>query len=422
MRFTILLCLVLFVVTFAKQDLYVRKAPRWSAELPDDTAYIYGVGMATVKGDLAIARKKAEQDALLKVSQSLKSVIKGHVKSKMSTVVNGGETKISDQYDEAIELFTQNTLTDCKIIKAAIVKKEKTYWVLAALDKEAYDKRMNKHFYDAVAIATEALKATYPVEASGSVSFLSVVNRLEQGLDAVGRFWGVPMKAVVNGREVVLNVAIPQRFEELFSELSLKSSVNGVVQYNGGVEDPVGVFIEWGGRPVSDLSLRWEANTPIAINDTPNKNGFVKLDISYLNAGDGVVTLKAMPDVNSLVWKLKNKGVSIVVTPTAEIRVQAAPKEVYVVFGADTRDFVNWLTSNGEAVLSQSGTGMELTLTHGKAKLSRGLYHVRSTGVLKLQGAQLRVERIGVTGVGRTEAEAMEQSKETLYKKLLSVL
>lgn len=427
MRIILLLVSVSMLLTpvVAKRHLYVRKAPKWSAELPDDTAFIYGVGMASVKGDLEVARKRAEKDALLKVSQTLSSVIKGSIKTSMQSVSDGSNAKTIDSYDEEIALFTQSTLTDCKIINAAIVKKDNTYWVLAALDKAAYDKKMNAHLHNAVAIATEALEATYPKSLHERVSFLSIVNRLEQGLDALKDFWGRPMKATINGSEVILNVEIPRRFEKIFSEIRIKSRVKGVVQVtsSGELSDTVGVHITWNGHRVSDVPIRWEANKSVQVKSVPNRDGFAQLAFTSIQSGDGIVTMKAMPDLNSLVWKLKNRGVPVGGLSSAEIRVQKAPQEVYVLFGSETRLFVQWLSSRGEVIVSQnSGMGLELKVQQENPKLSRGLFNVRTQGTLKIQGAYNRVETVSVVGVGRSESEAAQRSLEELYKKLLQHL
>lgn len=423
MWYRLLLCFCV-VSAVCAGGLYVRKAPQWSFEIPQDSSCIYGVGVATLHGDVALARKRAEKDALLKISQTLKSVVVGSVKSRQKALVIGGEPVDLTQYDEAIEVFTQSTLTDCRIVSSVIVKKDKTCWVLASLNKSAYDKKINAHFYNAVDIAASALEATYTYSEQEEISFVSLVNRLVQGLDAVEEFWGVPMRASVNGKEVVLNVAIPERFEELFSELSLSANSQGplLLTSTEALSGDIGVFVRWRGIPVKDISLIWNAGRSVKIVEKQNRNGFVPLVFSELPAG-GPVSVEAFPDVNSFLWMLKKRGVTVGGIPSVTLRVQAVPKKVHVVFGAHTREFVNWLTASGEAVLSQEGLGLELQIEQTPARLKRGLFHVSAAGELKLQGVNgSRIERVSVTGMGRSETEAFLRSKDMLYKKLTSLL
>lgn len=405
-------------------DLYVRKAPRWASELPGDTCFIYGVGVATIEGNVAEARKKAEQYALVKIAQVLKSVVVGTVQSRTGAMLKGNSLLTLSDYDEAISVFAEATLTDCQIVEAAIVKKDDTYWVLAAMNRELYDKKINAHFYNSIKIAQGALEASYAKGSEEGGVFLSKLHRLEQGLDAVEQFWGVPMYSVVQGRKVLLNIALVKRIEELFSQLQLKSTATGVVTVGkrGELPDAVGVQLLWNGLPVEGVSLLWQADKSVKLDEGVVVGGLARPQIRGINARDGVVTLKAEVDLNRIVWRLRRRGVVVVLPSSACLAVRGGPKEVCVVFGSPTRDFVNWLTEHGEAVLSADGYGLELSLIQEPARLSRGMYHVRSEAVLKIQGEGSRIEHAVVTAMGRSGADAMRRSREELYRKLAHLL
>lgn len=421
MKTALLLLIFIFTLFAAPSYLQVRRAPRWSAELPTDTAFIYGVGVATGKGDLEVARKRAEQDALLKISQTIKVDIVSRVKSSLSADESGA---VTGTYDEEIELFSKNSLTDCRIIEAALVKKSKTYWVLAALDRKAYNKKINAHFDNAVEIARQALASTYPKTEREEVSFLAMVRNLEEGMDAVAQFWGRPMYAEVNGERVLLNLEMKRRFEEIFNQLRLVPSTSAPVPVttSGQIPNGVGASVYFGTNTVVDLPLSWTVNGAASKDAIPRENGFAPLPFPVLRGHSGDVQVSGTLAINSLLWRLKKRGVKVGQLPQATIVLRFAPRKVYVVFGAHTRDFVSWLTESGAAELSQSGLGLELSLKQEPAKLSRGLYHVHSSAVLKVHGASTRIVRTSVTAVGRDEVSAAELSKEQLYRKLLESL
>lgn len=414
--------LILLCILSVSADLYVRKAPRWSFELPQDSGYIYGVGVATINGDVAEARKRAEQYALLKVAQSLKSVIVGRVKNQSGSLLKGDSLTFLDTYDEAISVFTEATLTECHIVEAAVVKKKNTYWVLASMSRAVYDKKVNAHFYHAKEIARASLEASFEDPADGQGGFIAKIRRLEQGLDAVECFWGVPMYAVVKGRKVLLNIALSQRVEELFAQLQVVPSTTETILLSKQSRIEHGVTVYWNGVPVDDVPLQWHADKNALVAEVLSRGGMYLPQLQGVHAGCGDVTITAEVDLNAVAWRLKRKGISVSLPSPAALTVRSLPKKVHVVFGADTRDFVNWLTESGSVELSPHGAGLELTLEQSAPKLKRGLYHVRSEAVMKIQDAYTRVERVSVTVMDRSGARALQRSKQELYKKLVQFL
>lgn len=421
MKTTLLLLLFSITLWGAPSFLEVRRAPRWSAQLPADTAYIYGVGVATVEGSLEVAKKRAEQDALLKISQTIAVDIVSRVKSSLTATE---EDLVVKAYEEEIELYSKNSLTDCRIVEAALVKKTKTFWVLAALDKKAYNRKINAHFNNAVEIAAKALDSTYPKTQSEEVSFLSMVRNLEEGMDAVAQFWGRPMYANVNGQPVLLNLEMKRRFEEIFTELHLEPSTFAplTISMSGHIPPGVGAKIFFRTNPVTDLSLLWSIEGETSKESLSRDGGFCPLPYTELRGHSGEVLISGELVLNPLIWRLKERGVQVGMLPTFSIPLRVETRKVYVVFGVHTRDFVSWLTESGAAEISQKGLGLELSLTQEPAKLSRGLYHVHSSAVLKIHGQTTRVVRTAVTAAGRDETTAAEYSKEELYRKLLGLL
>jgi hypothetical protein len=183
---------------------------------------------------------------------------------------------------------------------------------------------------DAIALATDALKASY----TGTLQ--NRIRELRKGQDALQDFLGSTMKTTLNNKEIVLNNELPRRLRQLLSSVEIKPNVQEIIlQPKDKVPDTLGVYVVIDGVADSTSHLLWSSSkSAVTVQSLPVRpDGLHPVIIKPVPPSAGMVTITAEIDMGDFRYELLRQKYQIVngsfVMSRDKPSVKTVPGEFY---------------------------------------------------------------------------------------------
>lgn len=355
-----------------------QAAPGWVRNHPRSESHFVGVGSARIGSNLEEAQKRARDKALYDIAEQIQVKIIGDVKSHESSVVHDGVMHRTDIWREKVQTMATAVIEEWEL-KRTWQSPDGYYWTMVVYNKATYYNRLYKKVNDAIALATDALAAAR----SGSAG--SRLTELHRALQALDDFLGVPVKATVGGKDVVLTNEVPRRIAEVFEALELvPTAAKVVLAATAPVPETLGVYVRYRGKTDRSLDVSWSSSdSRVGVNAQPVRDdGLHPVEISSVPASAGMVTVTAQLSLEERGRDFAARGIE---SPTGAFTVQRATPRVAAARHTEVcRGLLERLASKGAITVAAAADAADYVLdaeirASGEPVLAMGIFRAKAT-------------------------------------------
>jgi LPP20 lipoprotein len=276
-------------------------SPAWVYNHPTSSTHFIGIGSSRLGGDPVTAQKAACMAALSDIAQQIEvTIISDNKLFERAVTINDKMSINQSVFQKNVQLLARSVLQDWET-KATWRDQKGNVYCKVILEKKKYYDRVNKKINDAIEFATDAL------EASEQGSFDARLRELYRGMIALDDFSGIPLRATVGVKEVVLNSELSRRLQRLLSGVEIHPNIDAVILSAASpVPDTLGVFTTIHGKRDPTVALSWSASTSdVEPTDMPVRaDGLHPVSLKSVPSSAGTVRITASLDCGMLTYDL----------------------------------------------------------------------------------------------------------------------
>jgi len=228
--------------------------PYWIEMPPQDESSYYGVGGPAEGWDPARAQ------ALNQLAQGIEVKVVSEVRSmemaRERRVGKGRVEEIESEFQQEIKLLATQVITDYQLVDQW--REEGKYWILLKLEKQKVRDKLQKELDDARKLALDHYRAGVAEEREQRIG--GALKSHLRGMAAIRKFLGLPVEAVFQGRNILLNNEIERSVRDLLGgvEIAAQSPNRRKVRVGQPLSAPLVVQASYQDNPLGNMPLQFE--------------------------------------------------------------------------------------------------------------------------------------------------------------------
>jgi len=297
--------------------------PAWVTNHPISRSYFIGVGSAKIEDDLHAAQKLARNRALQDIAEQIQVSIVSDVRMSAQCRIINNNTRSDNTYKERIAAFSQAVVCgweETRTYHAA----NGYFWSKVILSKKKYHEQVNRK----VANAIEKLCDIIRYAQEGTAQFR--IQELYKGFEIIDDFFGTPLQARMNGREVLLSNELHRTMSRLLGSIEIKPVVTEIsLTAKQSIPQTLGVYVYCNGIVDKSLPVVWSAShNRVLVKTAPmHDDGMRPVFIASLPPSSARVIVTATPDFKKLAYDLIRRKFTL---PSGSFTIRRQKAAVYI--------------------------------------------------------------------------------------------